>query len=505
MADMMEDMDAAVGGELDPEDLETLMDMDMDPYSDGFEDALDLDPDCEEAHMGMALVGLFMMAQDDDLAELMEDFEQEFGGTELPIGPPLAGMATRSLFEGGILGRSFAIMHRAPLVMTPQELQLVGPQADKADGPLLRELQTHIHDHMLPRVATIISHLAHVESHPDFQMLVTFGDEVDPEMIEIDLGEVYVLDAVMRALRTGLLVATAYDIEIAPDGDYSWITDNMGYIGYNDYEVVTGTAAGDTLYLYDDEYVDVQQAAAVYGEIANLLAPGSDFLTLWTDPWSGEDAMQAAYDEGFLLLGKLEAAYEFIQDETDPQDNDVIEQLLIAELDEAILEMGADLPEWIGTFETLPDVIAWIEEIFSGPYTIPVPMGEDTTFDLTVDISALFVDPVDDWKTKLPYMTWLPIEEWAVFDEHYVGGPYYWNPDQPYNAYVDGEDVVYTNIVSYYYVEDDWDMDMPFAFLDGPDGEIIDGGFPHFPDYTMGGLFPTMDREDWLTLLGITE
>ena len=55
---------------------------------------------------------------------------------------------------------------------------------------------------------------------------------------------------------SGLLIATAYDVEIAPDGDYSWITDNMGYIGYTDYEIHMGDAAGDTLYLFEDEELE---------------------------------------------------------------------------------------------------------------------------------------------------------------------------------------------------------------------------------------------------------
>ena len=60
---------------------------------------------------------------------------------------------------------------------------------------------------------------------------------------------------------------------------------------------------------------------------------------------------------------------------------------------------------------------------------------------------------------------------------------------------VDGEEQSFTNIVAYYEVEEDWNMGMPFEFLDGPLGDPIVDEFPYFPDYTLGGLFPEMERD----------
>lgn len=501
VSDLMDEMEEVMGEDIDPEDLENLQDMDLDPFMDAANDAIELDPDCVNAHFLLAMLELFLMTQDQGMVDIMEDLEGEFGGTEVPLGLTSGAMSTANLLRGGILGRSFEIMHRAPLAMMPQELRLA-TDADKADGPLIRDLQTHVRNVMLPATDRIVGHLSVVESQPDWS-LVIIGEGAEPDTTELDLGEIYVLDSVIRALRAGLQIATAYDVELAPDGDYSWLTEGMQYQGYTDAQVMQGTAAGDTLYLYEDEYVELERADALLGEIEALLAPGSHFLTLWTDPWSGETAMQTAYAEMGLLLSRLESAYDFIQAEGDDQSDDIFTQMLLLELDEAIAEMGQDMPEWIGTFETLPDIIAWIEEIMSGPYTVPLDMGDDTTFDLTIDISALFLTPVADWKTKLPYMEWLDLEEYAEFDETDVWGPYSWNPAVPYEAMVNGEEMSYTNIVVYYQVEEDWDSDMPLVFLDGPDGAVIDPGeFPHFPDYTMGGLFPDMTRDDWLTLMG---
>lgn len=501
LSDLMDEMEEATDGGIDIGDLDDLMEMDLSGVEEGADAALELDPNCVTAHFVMSLLELFFMAQDEGLQDVLADFGDEFDGVELPLGLTPDSMSPASLLRGGVLGHSFQILNRAPLALSPQRLELAG-STDKAEGPLIRALQTYVHDVMLPATDRIVGHLAVVEANPDFELLI-IDNSAEPDTAEIDLGEVYVLDSVVRALRAGLMIATAYDVEIAPDGDYGWITGIMEDTGYTSAETIIGTAAGDTLYLYDDQEQDALAADAIWGEIQTLMAPGSDFLTLWTNPWSGANAMQASFTEIGLLLDKLEMAYTFIDAETDPQDNDIIGQWLIAELDAAVVEIGGDLPEWIGTWATLPDVIAWVEQILAGPYTIPIPMEGETSFDLVVNVRALFVTPVADWKTKLPYVGWLTFEEWAVFEEHRVSGPYSWNPSNSYNATVNGEEEAYLNIVAYYYVTEDWDMGLPLQFLDGPAGDPLEGEFPYFPDYTLGGLFPQMDRDDWLMLLGV--
>ena len=318
------------------------------------------------------------------------------------------------------------------------------------------------------------------------------------------------LDACNRALRAGFQILTAYDMEPAPDGDYTWLTDGFRNWGYADYEVfdrADATAVGDSLVIYDDESEEAARAVAAFTAFENLLEDDSDFLTLWTDPWSGRTAMQTSYVEIGFLLSKLEAAYEFIQaeDETD-QDHDIIKQMLINELDNAIAEIGGDLPEFIGTWETIPDVIDWIEQIMAGPYTIEIPTSETETYDLVVNISALFLTPIADLKTKLPYMEFLTPDEWVTDKEDDIEGPYYRNPTSTFYLQVVGEEVELENISVYVYVNDEWDINDPAILIDGPDGvEIDDDDYYYFPDYTFGGLFPELDRAGWIEFLDAIE
>ncbi|HOX24403.1 MAG TPA: hypothetical protein PLL30_01440 [Candidatus Krumholzibacteria bacterium] len=499
LGDLVDAMEEAMSGGLDPD---ALMDMDMDPFTDGADDALDLDPDCVTAHFLMAVCEFILMAQDEELAAWLDAVEDEFGDLGSGFALQLSPLRQFQLFQGGLLGRSFAIMSRAPLALPPAELSLAPRSADKADGPLIRQLQTIVHDRLLPATASIANHLGVVEDHPDWRILI-IDEAAEPDTSEFDVGEVYVLDACVRALRSGLLVATAYDVEVAPEGDYSWITDQLTYYGYTDYEVVPGDENGNYLIIHDDQEVSARRAEAFIGEVAGLLQEDSDFLTLWTDPWSGASALEDGYGEMGELLGKLEAAYEFINDEEDDQADDIISQLAMAELDSAIADLGEGLPEWIGTWETIPDVIDWVEEVMDGPYTIPVELEPEVTFDLVVDISALFLEPVDDWKTKLPYHEFLAFEQWATFvgpiDTDFIP----WNPAWPFDLTVAGEQVSIPNISYYKYVGEEWDIASPFRFLDGEDGDPIEEGFPYFPDYTFGGLFPEMNRDAWLTLLEV--
>jgi hypothetical protein len=495
MTDLMSDMEEAMPDGPDPE---AIMELEVQGYLDSIGDALDLDPNCANAHFVGAILEFILMAQDPQLQDWVVDAGDQLG--DLMGGLPLSPLPQASLLRGGILGRSFEIMHQAPLAMVPSAREIRVLQDDKVAIPLVRTLQSIIRNRTLPSTDRIVGHLNAVESHADWQIAII--DEGDTT--ELDLGEVYVLDAVVRALRAGLQVATAYDLEPAPDGDYSWLTGVVPPPGYTSYEVHDGTAVGDTLVLIDDEELQIDREEVFFNGVEDLLAPGSDFLTLWASPWSGATAMQTGFNEMNTLLSRLETAYDFIQDEGDDQSDDVISQMLIAELDNAVAEIGEDLPEWIGTWETIPDVIAWIEDIMSGPYTIPVQVSESDTYDLTVDISALFLTPVADWKTKLPYHEFRDREDWATFMGDHISGPYGgYDPDVTYTFTIAGEDVEFTNIGFVAYMESEWDSEAPVIFLDGPGGDEIQAGeFPYFPDYTFGDLFPTMNRSGWLTLMG---
>jgi hypothetical protein len=495
ITDLISDMQEAMPDGPDPG---AIMDLEVHAYLDEVDDALGLDPNCANAHFLGAFLEFILMAQDEELQAWILEAGDEFGG--LMGGLHISPLPQTSLLRGGLLGRSFEIMHRAPLALVPSAREIRVANGDKAAVPLVRTLQGIVRNRTLPSTDRIVGHLNAVESHADWQL--TIIDEGDTT--ELDLGEVYVLDACVRALRAGLQVATAYDVEPAPDGDYSWLAGLLPSVGYTGYDVRPGTAAGDTLVLLDNGELDVDRQEVFVDGLADLLAPGSGFLKLWTSPWSGATAMQSGYNEMNLLLSRLETAYAFIQDEGDDQSDDIISQTLIAELDAAIAEAGADLPEWMGTWNTIPDVIAWVDDIMSGPYTIPIDLNETDTYDLTVDISALFLTPVADWKTKLPYHEFLPRSEWATFVGDYVYGPYGgYDPEVTYTFTIGGEDVPFTNIGFLQYEGSQWETTAPLILLDGPAGEQIESGeFPYFPDYTFGGLFPNMNRSGWLTLMG---
>jgi len=230
--------------------------------------------------------------------------------------------------------------------------------------------------------------------------------------------------------------------------------------------------------------------------------PGSEFLTLRTDPYSGETQLGLASVDLAVMLGKMEDAVDFIEAEGDPQDDDIIK---IGDIDElnADIDDCEDCPSFIEEMETIHDLIAWIEEVISGPYFIDEMIdGQQVT--LTVDLSVLFNDPIQDWKTKLPYYQWLPHEQWH--HEELIGyGAFPNDPAWPY-YYYDWEDSDYNAVFENIgWVEVfEWNQTVEPAELTDPQGVPIDPEFvmPHFQDYEMGGLFPGMTRADWEAIFG---
>jgi hypothetical protein len=153
-------------------------------------------------------------------------------------------------------------------------------------------------------------------------------------------------------------------------------------------------------------------------------------------------------------------------------------------------------------------VINWVQVVLSGPYHLHEEIETDVYLDLTVDLSALLTDPVQDWKTKLPYHSWIASSLWI---EGMTAPPWEedWDPSwDPYcrstcDGYECFETVNIDHIIWYDY-EERID-DSPVVLLNGPGGDIIDPNqeFPYFPDYTFGGLFPLMDRDAWLDIFAL--
>jgi hypothetical protein len=320
------------------------------------------------------------------------------------IAPTTSLMKSR-LLPLGISGKSFA---------KPGAILTEIASAPQATFPKISTVQETVKDTLLPEIVYALDRLSIIENDPTFAFKITpkmQGEAVGDTFI-LDNGEVYIIDAGLRVVRGILLTLISYNVDIDDNGSYQWITSG-------DSELI----ADNVLRLYQS----------------------SQFMAL--NSW-GVASMQAAILNMRECIGKLQSAVNFIQNETGNQVNHIIQ---VSSLDSA----NSELQSSNGTITSISSLLDTATAFLSGPYTISNSGGS-----LTINVSAVFDNPIQDLKTKLPYIKWRDSSDW-----------------------------------------DRGDTFQPFDFVNAT-GAVVPDSAIEFPDYTFGGLFPDMTtRQDWVTLL----
>ncbi|MFH1843305.1 MAG: hypothetical protein ABIF77_08845 [bacterium] len=483
---LADSMGSAMGEDFD---MDAIEDMDVDEVRTGLEEAVALDPDNGLAHLGLCLVHLIEINYNSDLWEMADSLESWFDQLDVDKGYT-TGLSVNPL-RNRLLGHQFRILAESPFYYT-NIVKTVPPNLT------VRNLQNIIQDSVIPQVNLAITEVELAEAAG-----VEFSFQSEGEVIEIDMGEVFFFDASLRALRAGLRIMTGYNVDIfGPDGTYDWIEDLLDLEDdYDTAEIIPGTAGGDTLVI---TRYNLAQIDSVLMEVVsyNVSTPSSAFLTLRTDPYSGRTALQNAGVDLGTMLARLEAALDFIRNENDPQDDDVIQLGFLTDVDSDIADCE-DCPAFAEDWETIEDVIDWVQVVLAGPYTIDVEDGFGDPAELTVNLSVLLSAPVADWKTKLPYHQWAPADEWFRFDEPQI---YEWDTSTSMPVCEDfNEDWTCWTNIDYEvmrYIDQDFDG-APVWFTDSQGTVLDEEEFPYFPDYTFGGLFPGMTRQEMMDLMGI--
>ncbi|MBN2170996.1 MAG: hypothetical protein JW819_06740 [Candidatus Krumholzibacteriota bacterium] len=470
-----------MGEAMDAGDTDYLRDLDFSAIRAGFQEVIATESMHSLAHVGMGLVELLEVNYDPDIWDMIDSILASEGrdGGPAPLAHPL---------RGRLLGREWAILAEAPLTLADASRSLPG-------NVTIANMQAIIHGGILPKVSQAITHFDLAEIDPDFSHHYV----VDGDTCEADRGELYFTGAALRALRGGLRMMIGYDMDLAgADGTYDWLDADEWEMTW---EVLDGPVeTGDTL-RYHSTYIEDE--VRVIRNLRHLLTdPGSTFLTLNTDDWSGESMLSLARSDMLAMIGKLDLARTAILAEADEQDDDLIKIGMLEDLD---AEVGGivDGPAFAQAWEGLDDVIAWADSLFRHPMTFTDDMGTGP-FTITVNLSVLFTDPVADWKTMLPLHEWNDEAEWV--DEYADPSEQPWNPEAEYwlmtpdgwehffgIGWVDGLE------------EETWMAGEPVTFLDNQGGSINpDVVLPFMPDddYTFAGLFPGMTRGDWIDLLG---
>jgi hypothetical protein len=411
-----------------------------------------------------------------------------------------------------LIGRQFELLVEIPMTMSYQMV------ADFPPNVTVNNIQNIIEDKVIPALDRAIGHVATVERDTDtaIRIGVDFGDGV--EYVIIDLGEIYLFDASLRALRAAFGVATAYDVDMfGPDGTYNWVSEirdlenDGGYIGCATYEVVPAGGRNDInlYYEYDNNYAGAMSDSILNVVLHHNLENRSSFLSLR----NGGTPMMNAGTDMLGTVAKLEASADFIRNiRNDTSEEHVIKLTDLTDLDDGLVD-DPDKPNFAKDFKTVEDVLGFVRDLFSRTVEFTEELGpRSTQYTWKMNLGVMFMSPVEDWNSLLPYHSWdMPQGNWIETTTQLWMADDLGGSDPTFWVYHDGvcQDVQFQNV--------GWvrDYDRRYESIDlgkmlvleDPDGQEIDPDtvFPYFPDYTLNGLFPEMNRTEWEKLRDILE
>ena len=324
-----------------------------------YREAIAADPRNTEAQFGAALTHLLILAINEDVRALQDSLNAYTGDDEGSGKLAIVAMDLAATAE---------IAAKSPLLVAKMT-------QDAIEDPLkVSDIQKTIEEEILPAIDYALERLQIVEGDPDFTFELTpemQGDQ-EEEPREIDLGEVYMIDASLRLLKAVFLVVTAYDFDFDDNGSYAFLDDgsNENVLRHMERLDKTGT-----------------------------------FMTL-----RSADAMPGAKASILTAVDKMEQGMAAVRAETDDQDDDIILADDLDDLDEEIDLSDQDaMPVFFRDIRTTGDALSKVREILEGTVEIEADFDgdEDTPKQIVVfDVGQFFDNPVQDLRTLLPYHTW---------------------------------------------------------------------------------------------------
>lgn len=322
------------------EGLENLSDLDFSAANALYKEALNLDPNNLDAHFGAGLTEILTITVDQQVNTVFANWQAFFdtasffgAGGGGPFFSPIPGFPT---------GKKDLTIPADFLGVTTLGLIQWGLESP----PQVSEIQDLIEEKLLPKIDYALARLYRVDDDPNYQFAITprmQGDE-NEDPIELDLTEVYALEMGLNLLKSFCHSFTAYSYDFAS---------------------------------YD--------SAGMHAAIEQ----SSSFLALRS---RGADDMAAVKTTFLSAVDNLEDGIQFLQGETDNQDDDLIKVDPDMFTEEDLDSILAYLPEVRGAVTGIQEVIG----DFNGdglPETIELQIGN------------FFDDPIENFKEMFPPYT----------------------------------------------------------------------------------------------------
>lgn len=388
------------------EDIEHPDEIDFSIPNQLYKEALALDSDNLDANFGAGLTEMLMIFVDPQVNDAFDEWKSFIDSTAI-FEPPEDG-------PGLNLKSPSELFSVSPHLLSSYSAGIF--KMSLTDPPMISSIQDIVEDEVFPRVTYAIGKLNVIAANSGYTFTITpqmQGDETEDE-VEIDLTEIHVALAELYLIKSIGNIFLSY---------------NFDFTSY------------DSVGLY------------------NAIQQNSSFLDLKT---GGASDMASAKTSFLSAVDKIEDAINFLQNETDNQDDDLI---IIGEDD--INEDDLD-----SLLTRLPD----IRDAINDSYDLTEDFnndGNDQT--ITISLGALFDNPIDNLKQMLPNYSAIIVRDSSMHSW------YDWH----------GDSMVYEIEYYHYSAIITWEA-QSFA-------EWI------FPYPTFNGFLPGMTDTEFKNTFGITE
>jgi len=330
----------------EPDSVQQMLDlMDFSEPFGLYSSAVAHDPGNPDANFGVAFTGFLMISQDQALQDMLLNWENYFNANEpFAVNETVARRGYGMPFTVDGIMIPIAPMVELPLSMAKMSLDYV---------PQFSEFQAIVAGSFLPVIQQSIAALEEVDDDPTyvFEVSPSMQGDAEADPIELDMTEIYLIEAGLYALDGLLNTVVAYN-----------------------FDFVSHDAEG----------------------IMQELSQGSDFATLKSD---GAQLLSGAYASAITAFDKVDMSLDFLEAETDEQSNDLIQILEIDDYDD--IRAGLDDARSALQGPTTFHYSYW-EDVYNNGNWVGEIEVEDS---VDVDISQFFLNPIADFKALLPPYT----------------------------------------------------------------------------------------------------
>lgn len=432
-----------------------------------FDAAMDLDPNNPTANLGMSILDFVVINYDQELWDMINDIKA------------LDDDSPR------ILNRQIQFFAETPSLLIKQF------QPTRTDAISIHRLQSYIISGVLPRLSDSLARLNHAIALADSNAIMIDTSE---EYMEVDCGEIHAFRAAMNLIFAAFNMIVAYDMDIKDrDNSYDWVQDfadiEMQQFPEGEVYDFNLTDGHLILYYYDWDYAwelyDLNRTEFLARLLQHNLEHNASFGTI-----ASQNYLNAARNAIIAAADDVRNGTDYILDENDNQDNDVIKIENILSMNDNFDDIDENDPSFMQDWNSINDVADWIESILSQSFEL-----QENNVEFSVDLSAYFSGNIADIRDVQPYFNWNENEDWISHRFYTDTTTYYSN----YSFWMNDQFYEFDNLNRV-----TWNYAMPKLivgdFTDAQGNVIDEDEIPYFPDYTFGGILPDMTRAKFIQL-----